>query len=133
MFEQVPVVVSHASVVHGLPSSQLAGTQGVPVPVAMRIVAVVLPDMPPKWPPGCPTKSIAVGDVEEAIHRPVGALLRELGEPGAGHSVARSAGDPQEIEIGIAGRKLALKMEHVGRELLNRCERGCADRRASRS
>ena len=57
-FEHVPVDVSHASVVHGLPSLQSAGTQGVPEPVAMRIVAVVLPDMPPRWPPGCPTKSM---------------------------------------------------------------------------
>jgi hypothetical protein len=55
---QMPVVVSQASVVHGLPSSQVAGTHGVPEPVAMRIVPVVLPDMPPRWPPGFPMKSM---------------------------------------------------------------------------
>ena len=57
---QLPVVGSHASSVQELPSSQATGVCWHPAdePVAMRIVPVVLPDIPPTWPPEAPMKSI---------------------------------------------------------------------------
>src|SRR3990172_699257 len=82
--QAAPPVGTQLSVVHGFPSSQLTGVyshspvtglqrssvQGFwssqftgacvqpPPPVAIRIVAVVLPDLPARGPPGAPTKSI---------------------------------------------------------------------------
>ena len=55
-----PVSVSQLSLVHGLLSLQTIGewTQPTPAPVCIRIVPVVLPDMPPSGPPGLPTKSM---------------------------------------------------------------------------
>ena len=55
-----PKTGSQASSVHGLPSSQATGVcvQPTPWPTCMRIVPVVLPDIPATWPPGLPTKSI---------------------------------------------------------------------------
>ena len=61
-----------------------------------------------------------VGDVEEAIDRPIGALLRERRLAGAREAVVGAAGDPEQVEIRISRRQLTLKPVHVGRELLHR-------------
>jgi hypothetical protein len=62
----------------------------------------------------------AIGDVEEAVDLEARADLRQRRVAGARQTEVRSAGDPQQIEVGIAGRKLPLQPEHVGGERLHR-------------
>src|SRR4051812_33708266 len=71
---------------------------------------------------GVPDEVDAIDHVKEAIHVPLCTRLSETSLAGAGHAKGSSGRDAEQVEIGIAERKLALQLGQVGGEQLHRRE-----------